>query len=206
MALPEKEKKQLMILLIIAALGGGGAYYMLWWQPHAETLTTAVATADSMQLKVDSAKAQLARGSVEALRQKVADMEGTLGLMRRLVPSGNDVPNLIDDISNRAKRRGVAIASFTPRNTEEAPPFQIYKYGYTVFGHYDDVAAFLSDVASLPRIMVPYDVKLEPAKSPAMKAYADTTGALLEVSFEVRTFVKAGTSDSTATAASGGQE
>jgi len=79
----------------------------------------------------------------------------------------------------------------------------VHKYEYTVFGHYDEVAAFLSDVASLTRIMVPVDVKVDQAKQPAMKAFADTSGALLEVSFELRTFVKPQAAGDSATASAG---
>jgi type IV pilus assembly protein PilO len=201
MALGEKEKKQLLILAIILAVAGGGAYYMLWWQPGSDELTAMHASIDSMQVKVDSAKADLARGTVESLRQRVDAYQGQLGLLRRLVPSGNDVPNLIDDVSNRAKRRGVGIAKFTPGTADPNPPFQVFKYAYSVFGHYDEISGFLSDVASLPRIMVPYDIKIDAAKQAAMRAYGDTTGALLEMSFSIKTFVKPQAADSAAGAA-----
>jgi hypothetical protein len=37
---------------------------------------------------------------------------------------------------------------------------------------------------------VPYDLKLDPANTTAAKALGDTTGALLEAKFQVRTYVK----------------
>ena len=204
MALGEKQKQQLLILVIIIAVASGAAYFMLWWQPSGETLDAMHASIDSAQVKIDAAKADLALGTVEGLRQRVDAYQGQLGLLRRLVPSGNDVPNLIDDVSNRAKRRNVGIAKFTPWPGDQAPPFQTFKYSYTVFGRFDDVSGFLSDVASLPRIMVPYDIKIDAAKQPSMKAYGDTTGALLEVSFSIRTFVKPQAADSAAPVAPGG--
>ena len=50
---------------------------------------------------------------------------------------------------------------------------------------------FLSDIASLPRIIVPQDVVLRAAQQQAQKLLGDTTGALLEAQFGIRTFVKA---------------
>jgi Tfp pilus assembly protein PilO len=59
-----------------------------------------------------------------------------------------------------------------------------------VLGHFDEIGEFLSDVASLSRIMVPYDVNVAPADPSLAQTFQDTTGALLNVSFRLRTFVK----------------
>lgn len=205
MAIGEKEKKQLMYLGIAVPVLAAVAYYMLLFQPDSDRLTNMRSRIDTMQAKIDTAKADLAKGTVEASRARVAAYMRQLTMLRKLVPAANDVPNLIDDISNRAKRRGIAIAKFTPGTVEPGTPFEVHKYSYTVFGHYDEIAAFLSDVASLTRIMVPVDVKVDQAKQTAMKAYADTSGALLEVSFELRTFVKPQSADTGAAAGSTGQ-
>jgi Tfp pilus assembly protein PilO len=60
-----------------------------------------------------------------------------------------------------------------------------------MIGRYDQIGEMLSDIGSLPRIMVPYDVRLSPASSEARRVFGDTTGTLLEVSFQLRTYVKA---------------
>ena len=49
---------------------------------------------------------------------------------------------------------------------------------------------FLTDIASLRRIMVPGDVKLVAASQTQGRAFGDTT-AMLEAHFTVRTYVKA---------------
>src|SRR5258708_16162301 len=59
-----------------------------------------------------------------------------------------------------------------------------------VVGHYDQIGECLSDVASLPRIVVPQDLLLKPATSQTQKYLSDTLGALLEAQFVIRTFVK----------------
>jgi Tfp pilus assembly protein PilO len=80
-----------------------------------------------------------------------------------------------------------------PLPVENGPvPFNTYKYNMSVIGRYDQIGQFLADVASLQRIIVPYDLKLDQANTNAAKALGDTTGALLEAKFQVRTFVKSG--------------
>jgi type IV pilus assembly protein PilO len=107
------------------------------------------------------------------------------------VPERNEVPNLLDDISSRSRIRGVTLSQVVPMPVEAGPvPFNTYKYNMSVIGRYDQIGQFLADVASLQRIIVPYDLSLDQANSNAAKALGDTTGALLEAKFQVRTFVK----------------
>ena len=139
----------------------------------------------------DSAKKELAKGTVEDLRRRLDTYRGSLSLLRRLVPERNEVPNLLDDISTRSKIRGVTLSQVVPLPVEPGPsPFDTYKYNMSVIGHYDEIGQFMADVASLQRIIVPYDLSVSPANSGAAKALNDTSGSLLEAKFQVRTFVK----------------
>ncbi len=146
---------------------------------------------DSLTTLTDSAKRLLASGTVDDLRRKLEGYRVSLELMRRLVPDRNEVANLMDEISTRAKIRGVQVANFQPLPPEPGPaPFQTYKYQYSVIGRYDQLGEFLSDVASLQRIIVPVDLNLGIADMTRAKALGDSSGALLEARFQVRTFVK----------------
>jgi Tfp pilus assembly protein PilO len=146
---------------------------------------------DSLASLTDSAKRLLASGSVEDLRRRLEGYRTSLELMRRLVPDRNEVANLMDEISTRAKIRGVQVAQFQPLPTEPGPaPFETYKYQYSVIGRYDQLGEFLSDVASLQRIIVPVDLTLGVADMARAKALGDSSGALLEARFQIRTFVK----------------
>jgi Tfp pilus assembly protein PilO len=60
----------------------------------------------------------------------------------------------------------------------------------SVIGRYDQIGQFLADVASLQRIIVPYNLSVGAANASAAKALGDSTGSLLEARFQVRTFVK----------------
>jgi type IV pilus assembly protein PilO len=139
----------------------------------------------------DSAKKELAKGTVADVRKRMETYRASLVLLRRLVPERNEVPNLLDDISTRGKIRGVTLSQVVPQPVEPGPaPFDTYKYNMSVIGRYDQIGQFLADVASLQRIIVPYDLALDQAQTTAAKALGDTSGSLLEAKFQVRTFVK----------------
>lgn len=190
MAMDARQRQLLLGVAIVVALLGAVAFWMYWRTPQEAELTRMRVRVDSLQARVDSAKRDLAAGTVEALRQRVRDFESSLTLMRTLVPTGAEVPSLIDDVSARAKRRGVEIAEITPLSPEPGHPFDTHKYRFAVIGHYDDVGEFLADVAALRRIMVPFDVSVTRASETAAKTYADTTHALTQARFQLRTFVK----------------
>jgi len=154
-------------------------------------------TAKALEASIDSAKRELARGSIEDLRARVGEYRATLTLLRQFVPEQNEVPNLLDDISSRAKIRGVNLAAVVPQPVQAGPaPFDTYSYEMSVIGRYDQIGGFLADVAGLRRIIVPIEVKMASADLSKAKALGDTTKAMLEAKFKVRTFVKsAGAAD-----------
>jgi Tfp pilus assembly protein PilO len=209
--MPQDQRSQVLMLIIV--LCGVGIYFG-WTKlqsPKMTEISTAQHQIDSLSEVISKAKADLASGSVESMRRSIERYRAGLGLMRRLVPEGNDVPTLLDQISNRAKVRGLTVGTFQPLSVEPGPPlalairepgdtgkakkagqpaFDIYRYHYEIYGHYDDIGEFMSDVASLARIMVPQALVLKAATAQTQKFVGDTLGALLEADFDLRTYVK----------------
>jgi type IV pilus assembly protein PilO len=148
-------------------------------------------TITQFEAATDSAKKELARGSVADVRKLLENHRSSLLLLRRLVPERNEVPNLLDDISTRSRIRGVTLSQVVPQPVEAGPaPFNTYSYQMSVIGRYDQIGQFLADVASLQRIIVPYNVSVSAANSSSAKALGDSTGSLLEARFRIRTYVK----------------
>jgi Tfp pilus assembly protein PilO len=199
------QERQVPILLIAAAVGIGYLGYsgtlidqvgLRGVTQTKDSIAARQKSIDSLAILTDSAKRLLASGSVEDLRRRLEGYRTSLELMRRLVPDRNEVANLMDEISTRAKIRGVMVAQFQPLPTEPGPaPFETYKYQYSVIGRYDQLGEFLSDVASLQRIIVPVDLTLGAADLVRAKALGDSSGALLEARFQIRTYVKTASSE-----------
>jgi type IV pilus assembly protein PilO len=149
-----------------------------------------------LEAATDSAKKELARGSVADVRKRLESYRSNLMLLRRLVPERNEVPNLLDDISTRSKIRGVTLSQVVPQPVEAGPaPFDTYTYNMSVIGKYDQIGQFMADVASLQRIIVPYNLSVAAANATSAKALGDSTGSLLEARFQIRTYVKSPTQE-----------
>ena len=204
MALPTTKKSAPLLVILLAGLAGYIAYTgavidtfgVTGLAGRKEQIVAIKDTIARLQSATDSAKRELARGTVEDLRKRLETYRGSLALLRRLVPERNEVPNLLDDISSRGKIRGVTLSQVVPQPVEPGPaPFDTYKYNMSVIGHYDQIGAFLADVASLQRIIVPYDITVAATNNQAAKALGDTSGSLLEAKFQVRTYVKSSSSE-----------
>ncbi len=204
MALLESTRSKAIVVILLTLLVG----YMVYSGDGLNTLgmtglkakqDRATALNDSLasvKASTDSAKRDLARGSVEDLKKKTEAYRVTLEALRQLVPDQNEVPGLIDAISTRAKVRGVHIASLTPAPVESGPaPFDTQRYKISVIGHYDQIGEFLTDVAGLKRIIVPIDVSLVATNSANARALGDTSKSMLEARFTVKTFVKSAASE-----------
>lgn len=188
MALTSKDKNQLYLLMIVLALGAGAAFWYWVRAPMVAEVQTLRREIDSLRTNIDSARADLARGTVQQLRDRVGVYESSLQLMRRLVPDQNEVADLIDQVSTQAQLRGVTVTDLDPLAAEFEVPFEVHRYRFTVEGSYDEIGEFLADVASLDRIMVPYDfgVDISPAGCPDLREGE----SCLAASFLLRTFVK----------------
>ena len=153
-----------------------------------------VATRDTiarLDAATDSAKKELARGTVEDLRKRLDTYRGSLALLRRLVPERNEVPNLLDDISSRSKIRGVTLSQVVPlrggrpgavRHVQvQHVRHRALRRDRRVHGRRGEPPAHHRAVRGL---------SVTPAAAGAAKALNDTSGALLEAKFQIRTYVK----------------
>jgi type IV pilus assembly protein PilO len=111
--------------------------------------------------------------------------------MRQLVPTGNELPALLEQVSTAARREGLDISTVEPQPVVEGDQFDTYRYKIAVTGGYHALGEFLSNVGSLTRIVAPINLTLAPATNPnvtAVKLRPAGTAAI-ESKFEIQTYV-----------------
>ena len=119
-------------------------------------------------LRQEFEKEQGDAANLEPLKQQLAQMEQVLQQMLRQLPSKTEMPDLIVDISQTALATGIANELFQPG---EEIPLEFYAekpIELKMVGSYHQFGAFVSGVASLPRvvIMTMHDISLEPRDTP----------------------------------------
>lgn len=138
------------------------------------------------QLRADFEEKQGRASNLEPLKQQLAQMEQVLQQMLRQLPSKTEMPDLIIDISQTALSSGLANELFQP-GPESPKEFYAEKpIALRMVGSYHQFGAFVSGVASLPRVVIltMHDISLKPKDS---KAGITSRGAL-ELSGTVKTY------------------
>jgi len=158
--LPKNQRDQVMVLLVIVAVALVGLYYAYVYSPKSDVLTDLQAHVDSLDTSNQRAKAELAKGNVEELRAEAAKLQANLEVMRQLVPTSNEVPALLEQVSTAARRVGLDLATVKPQPVIEGEQFDTYRYQVAVIGDYHALGEFLANVGSLTRIVAPMNLAL----------------------------------------------
>ena len=125
--------------------------------------------------------------NLEPLKQQLAQMEQQLQQMLRQLPSKTEMPDLIVDISQTALATGIMNELFQP-GPETPKEFYAEKpIALRMVGTYHQFGAFVSGVASLPRvvIMTMHDISLQPKEN---KAAGIRPNSNLELAGTVKTY------------------
>ncbi|SHE62804.1 type IV pilus assembly protein PilO [Modicisalibacter ilicicola DSM 19980] len=143
----------------------GGLFWAMNWYvaaPRAELLERARSEERELIQRYESKAYQAA--SLPTMRKQMGELEARMAVLLEMLPTGVEVPALIDNISDTAHDNQLTIDFIRllepkPQEFYTEQPFDIQ-----VQGDYHRIAAFLSGVAGLPRIVTLHDFKLVPAE------------------------------------------
>jgi type IV pilus assembly protein PilO len=191
--LPKNQRDQAMVLLVIVAVALIGLYYAYVYTPKADVLASLQTHVDSLDVNNQRAKAELAKGNVDQLRAEAAKLQDNLEVMRQLVPTSNEVPALLEQVSTAARRVGLDLATVKPQPVVEGEQFDTYRYQVAVIGDYHALGEFLANVGSLTRIVAPVNLALSPLGNGAAvdqrKKALKNNNSVLDSRFELQTYV-----------------
>lgn len=186
--LPARDRDKYMMLVVIAAIGLAAAYFMYIWSPKKEELDLTQAHVDSLVIMNQRAKSELAQGKTQELKAEAELFAADLEVMRRLVPTGNEVPALLEQVSTAARRVGLDIADVQPLPLLQGDQYDAYKYRLSVRGDYHEIAVLLANIGSLQRIVAPINLTLAPAAA-QRGVQRGARSQTIEARFEIQTYV-----------------
>lgn len=191
MALPPldpKTKKTLIYGAVLLAVVAG-FFYLQVYTPRVEA---------NRAMDEDLARIQASNSRARGLTRGATSPEEALELFRRqlavvegLIPSSEELPDLLDAISAEAQRSGVEISLIQPVSATAERYYTRRVYDMAVLGEYHAIGEFLTRVASLPRVVTPTDLRLGvPARQGAAPAaVAGEAPPELEARFSIETYV-----------------
>ena len=120
------------------------------------------------------------------LDERMALYERHVSRLEELIPAAEEVAILADDIANRARQRGVELQRMVPEPRTPGAYYDQSSYSMAVVGEYHQVAAFLTDIASLSRIVNPIELDLQ--RFPQPERFPEMESPVV-ASFRIETYV-----------------
>lgn len=102
--------------------------------------------------------------NLEAYKNQLADIEQAFGALLKQLPNRQEMDALITDVNQAGLGRGLQFELFKPQGETVSEFYAETPISVKVTGGYHDIAAFVSDVSKLSRIVTLQNISMEPAK------------------------------------------
>ena len=176
MSSADPQARQKLILGVMLVAARGYATYEYVYTPRAEAVAAMEERLETLEAKNGAARRLVRNQGREAVERRLALYRAQLDEVEGLIPSSEELPDLLDAISAEAQRTGVDLALIQPVGAEAEAFYTRRTYDLAVIGSYHQIAEFLSEIGSLPRIVTPINLNLaaregaEPGSTPRLEA------------------------------------
>ena len=146
-------------ILILVIIGAG------WWFDWRSGMTAL----DAAKMKEGDLRSEFTTKKVQAInleayKKQLADIDQAFGALLKQLPNKQEMDALITDVNQAGLGRGLQFELFKPEPETIAEFYAETPIKVKVTGGYHDIAAFVSDVSKLSRIVTLQDIAMEPAK------------------------------------------
>jgi type IV pilus assembly protein PilO len=189
------------LLLGVMLLGGlGYAFYQYLYMPKQAELTELRAQAERLESYNDTAKRAAQSDRISALEEESVSYERRLEAFEELIPTTEQVPQLLERVATAALESDVDLLSFAPVPAEPGDFYTEQLYDLEVRGGYHQIGTFLTRIATLPRIIKPAVSELiaEEVTPPGRARAVDSSGnppppeTLVHATLQLSTYVVPG--------------
>lgn len=184
--LPESQDDQLKFLGVVVLLGLGAIYWLYWYSPRSQELASREERLS--QIQFENRRAEIRVGNLDELREELGTRRSALEGLERFIPSGAEVAGLYDQIARISQGLGLEMVSVSPRPLvrEEGQYFFRQRWSMVLEGGYHQLGRFLSEVASMSRLVRPSVTRVIPPEE------AGARGGAVRAELELETFVLPG--------------
>jgi type IV pilus assembly protein PilO len=185
------KRDQLLLSAGVLAVALAGAYGFFLYLPKSKDLAAIEQHVDVLETRNAKVKSEITAGTLPKLRAEAVQFAAELAVLRQIVPTTNEVPALLENVSTAARRVGLDLAMVEPMPVLVGEQFDTYRYKLSVTGSYHAIAAFLTNVGSLNRIIAPVALNLKPL-GPQEKGrirIQKKDELLLDSDFQIQTYI-----------------
>ncbi len=148
----------LLLLSVMIVLAG----WWFDWRSGMEQLDAAKQKETELRSVFTTKKNQAI--NLDAYKKQLADIEQAFGALLKQLPNKQEMDALITDVNQAGLGRGLQFDLFKPEAEAVTEFYAETPIRVKVTGGYHDIAAFVSDVSKLSRIVTLQEISIMPAK------------------------------------------
>jgi type IV pilus assembly protein PilO len=169
-----------VLMFVALAAAGVVVFWTYYASPARESIKQRQAQLATLRAEVDRGRATARK--LPEFRRQVAGLEGQLESLRAVLPSDQDVADLLRRVQAMATESNLTIRGFTPQAVAKKELHAEWPFGLRLEGTYHNFGTFLERVSKFPRIINVNNIKLEARD-------AQTAAATVGIDCTAMTFV-----------------
>lgn len=127
--------------------------------------------------------------NLKVYEEQLNEMNTRFGMLLKQLPTQNEMPGLLEDISKTGVACGLTFELFAPSKEVEHPYYVDLPVNISVVGTYNQLATFVSRVAKISRVVTIHDFTITPAKVDKVAMGLDSTvGERLVMSITIKIY------------------
>jgi type IV pilus assembly protein PilO len=170
---PRLYKATLVILLCFSIWGAG--YYAIIEDKYIELQSL---ESNESKLKTSFEKKYAKAVNLDAYKAQMVEMRDMFTSMLQQLPRKSEVANLLIDISKTGLINGLEFELFKPEPERRIDFYIELPISMSVIGSYHQLGNFISEIASMPRIVTVHNLQISPLKR----------GEILSMKIEAKTY------------------
>lgn len=150
------------VLVLVVTLAASS----IWW---ASDYRSALVSAQRQEVRLlNSYRSSVhAAGLLNNARSQVTDLTAQMTSIRSMLTTRAEIPSLLDSISSAAEQNQLTIEAIHLRPTVIHNFYREHPLDIRVLGSYHQLAQFINDISSLPRLVTQHTITLAPAEDPS---------------------------------------
>jgi type IV pilus assembly protein PilO len=148
-----------LVIAIVCAVVAGAFFYLDTAGLYEELASL---EKQELDLKNDFESKQRKSANLQDYRDQLTQIETSLAIMIKQMPTKEEVASLLIDISQTGLASGLEFRLFRPGVPIARDFYSELPINIQVVGNYEELSLFVSGLAALPRIVTVHDVKITP--------------------------------------------
>jgi len=151
--------KAVLILILCAGIGFG--YYKLHTEDQLVSLEKQQKSEQKLRRTFEEKQAKAV--NLDRYKAQLEEMKQSFGTMLRQLPNKTEVAELLVDVSQTGLATGLEFELFDPQGEARKEFYAELPINIRVKGSYHQFGAFISGLASLPRIVTIHNISIKPS-------------------------------------------